>query len=559
MKKIISLGVLLLLGACAQLVPPPRQPSEGHLKSEPAPPVSAALIPKVVEEVPVLPPPQPQPQGEKYTVVVNEVPVKELLFAIARDANMNVDVNPGIEGVVTLNAVQQTLPQILERISEQVALRYEIKSGTIVVMPDTPFFRSYKVDYVNLARDTTSTVTVATQIETAGGTDVTTEAGGSTGGAGINNSTTTLTSTSNQRFWATLVGNVMAIVGEEPQKTTAGGDVPVSKSVVANPESGIMTVMATSRQHQQIQKLLDEVLANAERQVLVEATIVEVVLNDRYRSGIDWRVLSGDFDVQSSLLSGDLGTTPFFAFNFFGEDFTLNLRLLKEFGDVQVLSSPKLMVLNNQSAMLKVVDNQVFFTIDVETNTTQGVVNTTFDTDPHTVPVGLVMSVTPQINENDAVMLNVRPTISRINGFVNDPNPALAVAGVVSPIPVIQTREMESLLRVPSGQVAVLGGLMTDALNATTQGIPGLQDLPAVGELFKHRDNQYAKVELVIFMRPTVIRHPSLNGDFRDYNQYLSPEPDLDLAPSPDGREPPCYRDEPGCNLQRACSGPWCQ
>ncbi|MGQ0656743.1 MAG: secretin N-terminal domain-containing protein [Chromatiales bacterium] len=558
MNKIVAIFVLLFLGACAQLVPPPRPPSGGHLRPDTAQPVTGD-IPRVVEEAPVLPPPRPEPPAERYTVVVNEVPVKELLFAIARDANMNVDINPSIDGVVTLNAVDQTMRQILDRIADQVALRYEVQADTIVVMPDTPFFRSYAVNFLNMSRDTRTTVTVLTQIETGGDVNITGTGGGGGGSAGRNNSTTDVTSTSYQRFWGTLVSNVMAIVGEEPEKTTTGGELPVSKSVVASPETGVLSVLATSRQHEQIQKLLDEVLASAERQVLVEATIVEVTLSDRYRSGIDWRALTGDFDIQSSLLAGDLGTAPFFGFSFFGEDFSLTLRLLREFGDVQVLSSPKLMVLNNQTALLKVVDNIVFFTIDVETNTTQGVVSTTFDTTPHTVPVGLVMSVTPQINANDAVMLNVRPTISRRLADAFDPNPALAQAGVRSAIPVIQTRELESMLKVHSGQIAVLGGLMQDSLNAATQGIPGLQDTPVFGELFKHRDNQYAKTELVIFLRPTVIKNPSIDGDFDSYRQFLSPQPDLDLAPSPDGRKPPCYRDEPGCNPNRRCYGPWCQ
>jgi general secretion pathway protein D len=157
-------------------------------------------------------------------------------------------------------------------------------------------------------------------------------------------------------------------------------------------------------------------------------------------------------------------------------------------------------------------------------------------------------------------MLNVRPTISRINGFADDPNPAPVQAGLPrNRIPIIQTRELESLLRVPSGQTAVLGGLMQDSTDIATEGTPGLQDLPAVGELFKHRDNQYTKSELVIFIRPTVIQRPGLNGDFKDYNQYLSPEPEQGFPPSLNGREPPCYRDEPGCNEKRICHGDWCQ
>jgi len=186
MNRLLLLLSVLFIGACADLVPKAPPPSEGHIK----PDVEAqGEIPAVVDETPVLPAPQPQPDTEKYTVVVNEVPVKELLFALARDAKMNVDIHPGIDGIVTLNAVDQTLPQILDRVAQQVDLRYEIRDNTIALSPDTPYFRTYKVDFVNMARDTTHTVTVATQIDTAGTTDV--AGGGGTGGGGGNNNSTT--------------------------------------------------------------------------------------------------------------------------------------------------------------------------------------------------------------------------------------------------------------------------------------------------------------------------------------------------------------------------------
>lgn len=607
MKKILVLSLSFFLGACAQMVPPPREPSAGHIKPEIPAPVSTP-IPAVVDEAPVLPPPQPEVQhGERYTVVVNEVPVKELLFAIARDANMNVDINPGVSGVVTLNAVQQTLPQILSRISEQSDIRYEIKADRISVSPDLPFARTYPVNYINMSRDVSSTTNVATQIDTS--TD--TGAGSSSSSSSqLNNSTTAITSTSNQRFWETLTANVLSILGqveeansiaqERIEENTAEntGDalgvtgesrrtsrtierrngLPASDRVIVNRETGLMTVVATQRQHNEVQKFLDQVMAGASRQVLVEATIVEVTLSDRYRAGIDWAAIAGDFAMGAGLNAGalpgaiSLGTTagtlpisgtsaPFSAFTFGGDNFNLGIRLLKNFGNVQVLSSPKAMVLNNQTAVLKVVDNQVFFTIEADTTTpVQGGSTTTVTTTPHSVAVGLVMSVTPQINPDSTVMLNVRPTISRISGFAADPNPAPVAAGLdQNLIPIIQTRELESMLMVPSGQTAVLGGLMQDNNNIATRGTPGLQDLPAVGELFKQRDNQYTKSELVIFIRPTVIKRPGLNGDFKEYNQYLSPEPEQGFPPSLNGREAPCYRKEPGCAENRICHGDWCQ
>jgi general secretion pathway protein D len=138
------------------------------------------------------------------------------------------------------------------------------------------------------------------------------------------------------------------------------------------------------------------------------------------------------------------------------------------------------------------------------------------------VPVGFVMSVTPQISDADEVTLNVRPTITRIVDYVNDPNPALAAGNVVSRVPVIQARELESIMKVNSGQIAVMGGLMQDSVDNSKDGVPGLSSLPVVGNLFTYRNESSTKSELVIFMRPVVVRDASVNGDYKDY-RYLLP------------------------------------
>lgn len=546
MNRILLLWAVLGISACAELVPQPPERSSGHITPDKE---AAGEIPGVVEETPVLPAPQPAPEVEKYTVVVNEVPVKELLFALARDAKMNVDIHPSITGVVTLNAVDQTLPQILARLAEQVDLRYELRQNTIVLAPDTPYFRTYKVDFVNMARDTTHTVSVATQIDTATSGSVAGSSGG--GGGGNNNSTTTVTSTSNQRLWASLVSNIMALTGEQPGPATSS-DVPRSKSVVANPETGLIEVLATQKQHQKIQHFIDEVMASASRQVLVEATIVEVTLRDQYTAGIEWSKLARDagFDILVASSTGT-GFNPaslgqFFTFRYSDSEteegsVDATLRLLDEFGNVQVLSSPKLMVLNNQTALLKVVENIVYFDVKAElgqitaTGTQQA---TAFTTTPRTVPVGLVMSVTPQVSNIDEVTLNVRPTISEFIKFVPDPNPNLRFTSDGTPlpnplennVPQIAVREMESLLKVHSGQTAILGGLMKDSTSVSTQGVPWLSKIFPIGELFKHRDNDYTKTELVIFLRPTVIKNASLNADLKPYRQFLTPTPNLDVV-----------------------------
>ena len=210
---------------------------------------------------------------------------------------------------------------------------------------------------------------------------------------------------------------------------------------------------------------------------------------------------------------------------------------MESFGTLKVLSSPKISVINNQTALLKVVDNRVFFTIKADTSQNQTTTVTTFTTTLNSVPVGFVMSVTPQISESDTVLLNVRPTVSRITGFVNDPNPALAAANVVSRIPEIQTREMESVIKVASGQVAVMGGLMQDEVNNQDDAIPGLGRLPGIGALFQHRNDTNTKTELVIFLRPVVIKDASIDGDFRSFRGNLPDDKFFETPTTPPAAE----------------------
>ncbi len=522
------------LVSCAS--PKVKSKSEGHIgleKTLPAQtaPESAAIPPRVKQSV-ILPKPTASKPLEKFTVIVNEVPTKELLFALARDAKMNLDIYDDIEGLITLNAIDQTLPQILDRVGKQSKIRYEIKDGSISVSADTPYLRTYKIDYVNLVRKSSSKLELSTQITDA---DV---GAGSTGGS--NNSRVSVENTSDNNFWVTLFQNVSSIVGGK----ITSKDL-VSESVIVNRETGLLTVRASQASHRDVQSFLDKVMNSARRQVLIEATVIEVNLSDEYQSGIDWSRnpfsldANGnpldDFGISQQLTGGALANAPtnIFQISDVGGSFNFSaaVRLLSQFGDTQVLSSPKMMALNNQTAILKVVDNRVYFTIEADTVLSDsGNSITTFETDVHTVPVGLVMSITPYISDSAEVTLNVRPTISRILGFVNDPNPSLATAGVTSPIPEIQVREMESVLRLNDAQVGVIGGLMQDRTANQTDSVPGLGRISIVGEAFKARDNEQTKTELVVFIRPTVVKSPSLDGDLSHLKPYLPKQRSINRA-----------------------------
>jgi MSHA biogenesis protein MshL len=575
-------------------------------------------------------------------VVVSQVEISELLFAMARDAKVNVDVHPSIKGKVTLNAINQTLPQILTRLSRQVDLHYEFDGKNLVVMPDTAFVRHYTVDYVNMSRESRANTSIATQIASAGRDPLSSGGGGGGATQMNNNSTTQISNTSNNRFWDTLLRNVTSLLNDgtgqsatSQQQGSSGqgssgqggsggstgalgsgsgggssggssgggsgalgsgsggggsgggsgalgsgsggssqgssGSSNQPSNVSASPETGLLTVRATHRQHERVRDYLDKVMNSARRQVLIEATIAEVQLSDQFQQGINWSRMRTDgsgfsFQMQpqgtgplgatgvlpgsgpggitfptvpgatnlpggasaGSAQSASMGVLRYLSSTSSLGNIGAAVSLLQSFGKVKVLSSPKISVLNNQTAVLKVVDNRVYFTIGVQitpgTATTAPLV--TYTSTPNTVPVGFVMSVTAQIEDSGNVTMSVRPTISRIIGYVTDPNPALTQSNVTSRIPEIQTRELESILKVSNGDIAVMGGLMQESVDDRQDSVPGASGVPFFGNLFKYRNETAAKSELVIFLRPIVVRDASIEGDYRGMRDAL-PGPDF--------------------------------
>ena len=602
----VALVASLVLAACN--TNPPLPPSAGHIRAEAAVPASKD-IPAPVATTVSLARPKAAAKAESYSVSVRNIPVQDLLFALSRDAKLNVDVHPGISGIVTVNAIDQTLQQILTRISKQVDMRWELDGPNLVVMPDSPFLRNYRVDYVNMSRDVSGTVSINTQIASTS----TSATGSASAGGGGNNSNTSVKSSAKNDFWQSMEKNLKDILRESDkilpegssetviersdQQATTGtgaqsgqsgrsgsqaatslagspnaaslqqsGNTVIKRttfreaaSVIVNPEAGVVVVRATSRQHERVQEYLDLVLTNARRQVIIEATIAEVSLSDNYQQGINWQSLRtlrpgtpqagfsaaqnptgvpvpNPFTSASGSFATVSGSTPgAFAFllNYVAPGLGLSstLSLLETFGKVKVLSSPKISVLNNQTAMLKVVDNVVYFLIKNDSTTTTTGTTNNFTSTPQSVSVGLVMSVTPQISENGSILLNVRPTISSLKGAgKTDPTPGLAVANVV---PEIQTREMESMLRLSDGEVAVMGGLMEDRVNYNTNEIPGLGGIPVLGNFFSNRNDTTTKTELVIFLKPTIIRDPSINGDYRSFRDQLPSREFFSSNPGP--------------------------
>jgi MSHA biogenesis protein MshL len=587
MRFIAAAQALMLALALAACGTRPIAQSGAHIQPEVT---HAEVIPAPVRAVPLPPAPAAHAPEIRYSVVVANQPVRDVLLAMARETQVNFDIHPGIEGTVTLNAIDQTLKQILTRMARQVDMRWEQDGATLTVMPDTPYLHNYRVDYVNMSRDVSETVGIATQVISGAVAGATAQGAGS-----ANNSTLTVTNTSKNRFWETLERNLKDLLREtdkqlpegssetyvrtrgQTQSATSQSSTTTSRragvatgttattvpgesaavqsnetteqrltfreaaSVIVNPETGIVSVRATSRQHEKVGEFLEQVGGASKRQVMIEATVVEVTLNDNYQTGVDWSALGLNglgYSFRQAFTGPDLPGQPLrlssssFSVQYSnpnaaaGGSLSSTIRLLDTFGKTRVLSSPKLMVINNQTAILKVVDNQVYFTVKADTVTNQTTSTTTFTTTQNVVPVGFIMNVTPQISDGDMVTLDVRPTVTRIIDTVKDPNPSLAAANVTSLIPITQTREMESVLKVASGQTAVLGGLMLDSFEGKREGIPVASRIPLFGDLVSNRNDRAQKSELVVFIRPVVVREASVEGDLADYRKYL---PDRDF------------------------------
>ncbi len=308
----------------------------------------------------------------------------------------------------------------------------------------------------------------------------------------------------------------------------AGGDeTPDAKSeksdafFVINRQAGILTVKATTVQHKKIADYLEKLRISASSQVLIEAKIVEVTLGKQFQSGINWQaVFNGSTNIGLNFSDFDPATTGNQIAFTLKPDLGLNLetavKLTEQFGTSRTLSSPRLTAMNNQQAVLTFAKNQVYFEIKVvrEQNTSNSNNQSllTVDSTAKTVPIGIILNLQPSIDVvNNEVTLSVRPTLSRITEFVDDPSVAFLASQskdvTVPPnkIPIVEVREMDSMLKLQSGQIMVMGGLMEDKSNNTDKGVPDLSDLPGIGGLFKSKNYSNSMVELVIFIKATIV------------------------------------------------------
>ncbi len=455
----------------------------------------------------------PDPLTLQLDVNAVQAPIESLLFALAADVGVELQIKQALSGSVTLRAKGQTLNTVLDMLSQQVTMHWQLKAGRLDVWGSEPFMHNYAVDYLNLDRTTLSSVGLATQVGSI-------NANLSEGSTAVTNSSETLIrNQALHRFWDSLATDLEGIQSQFSRPSIQGA-AALAMSYTINRDAGLVTLFADAKVHKILKRYLERLNNSVRRQVVIEATVVEVTLSDQFEAGVDWQFLadgvSGLSGVQKLLGVGAVDATsaarlptPSALFSMVQKSSKGNMRatlsLLQQFGDVRILSRPRIIALNNQSSVLKVVDNRVYFTLNIERKSSDTKDQISTQSEIHTVPVGLVMNVTPFISADNEVMLNVRPSLSRIIGFVDDPNPELAQANVRNGVPEIQVREMESMLRVKSGELAVIGGLMQDVVEDNHRQLPGLSRLPGIGKLFSSKKRNRRQTELLVVLRPTVM------------------------------------------------------
>lgn len=316
-------------------------------------------------------------------------------------------------------------------------------------------------------------------------------------------------------------------------KTSAIGGATYQPSYSINKQAGLISVYATQKAHEQIEAYLDLMRKAVTAQVLIEAKVLEVELNDEFTYGINWDQLfdSDQYGVALGVARGTLnpGEPSTFVINP-RNDLNPLVSAIQRFGTIHALASPRLTVLNNQSAVLNVAENQVYFEIkaDREENTDNGDINLSVDSTIKNVPEGVLINVMPSVDmERNTVAMQVRPTISRITGYVSDPAVQLTLAsvglagtGITSDIPIVSTKEVDTVVNIPSGQTLVMGGLLEDRSEGTQRAVPVLGEIPIFGAAFRGQEDIVHKSEIVVLLKATIIASPAETVHNTDRDLY---------------------------------------
>ncbi len=518
----------------------------------PPPAVADALLPPLRLE------PAPK-SAARFDVSVTEMPAREFLLGLVADTEINLALDPGVSGTITLTLKNVTIVEVLGALRDVYGYDYEKTSYGWHVHDAGLQTRIFAVDYPMLRRDGQS----QTRVSSGQVSERASEPGGESDGAraqGEDVSGSVISTTSQSDFWVELEQGLWAILGK--------GD---GRSVVSSPSSGIVVVRALPAELREVERFLRRAQASLGRQVVLEAKILEVTLDDGFQSGINWALLredganTGIFSQTGggtslldglSEIAGNTGTldpitgpTPpsgtdtsafggVFSTALDLEDFTAFIELLETQGSVRTLSSPRVATVNNQKAVIKVGSDE-FFVTDISTTTVTGTATTTTP-DITLTPFfsGIALDVTPQISARGEIILHIHPSISQ----VRDQTKTVSVGGVDQTLPLALStiREADSVVRAWSGQVIVLGGLMQDLQSHDRAATPWLGRIPWLGALFRHQLDGVRRTELVILLRAVAVGQGTWTRELREVHERMRAmdgiEPETDPAPAAPGR-----------------------
>jgi general secretion pathway protein D len=483
----------------------------------------------------ILATPRPPAIGETQQVsifVTEDVPLKDVLIELGRLADVDIEIDPNIQGGIVFRAQNRPFSEVIERISTLAGLRYTMKNGVLRVERDTPVVRTYALDFLGFDRSSTSDVSISTSVLSSDTTGGSGGGGGGGGGDGLDSgSNATITYENEATFWEGITAAMDAIVAYSPSSglstpPTEIGAVAAQEGnngrfYAVNRQASTLTVSLPERQQRMVEDYLKKLHETVSSQVLIEAKIIEVTLDERYQSGVNWnqvfssKLLTLDVDYNDVPLTN--GVTQLLVGGTGVGDPSLDaiVNLTEQFGTTRTLSSPRVHAMNNQQAVLTFAQNFVFFDISVERQpqTSGDTVLPdiiTYDAETRTVPVGIIISLQPSINmKTNEVTLSIRPTLSRIVDTVSDPTIALQLGNnqqdIQNLIPVIEVREMDSLMRMRSGQIMVLGGLMEQIGANSDRGVPFVSGIPWVGNAFKTALRSEQTRELFILVKATIV------------------------------------------------------
>jgi MSHA biogenesis protein MshL len=536
---VLGLAIAMTLAGCAHVMEKPAMPAIQEAMHEatdaprPGPlpaAVAAALAPSSKLELPRAAAGVVEP---RFDLAVNNAAAQQVFMGIASGTRYSMLLHPDVAGNITVNLKDVSVPEAMNAMRELYGYEYRIDGTQIFVQPLTAQTRFYAVSYPTSVRQGKSELRVISGA-------VTDSAGGSGSSGGATSAPTSkqletsrLSTDQKSDFWGELQAGIGLLIGCTGQ---AGAlTCPAERSVMASPSTGMLAVRALPKEQRMVNEYLKAARVSVERQVMIEAKIIEVSLNEGAQSGINWAAI-GSSHASPFALSGNIGqaTFPSTAYPFinaateFGalnlaanstmmglafqtDSFAALVRFLETQGQVQVLSSPRIAAINNQKAVLKVGTDEFFVTnVSTTTNTGTGGGTTTPNVTLQPFFSGISLDVTPQIDDADNIILHVHPSISYVTEATK--NIALGGSGLSSislPLAVSQISETDSIVRLKNGEIAAIGGLMKRESRDDGSAVPGLGKIPGLGALFKSDSVRRSKQELVILLKPTLIKQQS--------------------------------------------------